>query len=795
MISLMGGELSVDSKLGQGIAWRVILPLTDASMAVGFERKESGSTVPNALSGLNREQSGRAQEVQPLRDSQGARGAQQADSYQENRQQAEVTGSSDDRATANQATSGALKASEASPEQADKHAVARQEYQPRPVTEKILPRRYDILLVDDNQANRAVLTSVLSSVGHDVAVASNGLEAVSACRVKRYDLVIMDLAMPEMDGLGLVLKVRASEIPEIAKLNAVALTAFIGGLSATSSMIIVATLALGIMIANNLITPLWLKIRLTKRSVGSMQASGILTIRRLTVLVVLSVAFWYHLNISQSAPLVKSGIVAIALLAQMLPTMLFGLYWSRSTVLAASIAMLTGLSCWIVWLLYPSLLASYYFDPAPSDAELGLGFVLSLLVNCTTFVLVSLLSAPTPATAESTPSAPLVPQLAIRISDLMQLTARVLETHEQNRLLAQLSGQPTQGFASAALLQNVEHMLAGQVGPPSARVLLSAIAQTRHTEMPELVDWVEEASQTFQFNHEVLQSSVQHIQQGISVLDSHLSLLAWNDSYIDLFDYPAHFLHTGMPITSLLHYNARRGLFGNSLDAEADIAKRVAYMKAGTPYKYLRKQPDGRTIELNGSPLPGGGYVTTYSDITEYTRIQEALEQAKGGREHILEEMNKALKNSRKEFSKHTPKMETIKVDKKDIATVIGKGGATIREIVEKSGAKVDVKDTGEVTVAAPDEKSRNSAIEIIKSLIAKPEVGKIYKGKVVKIMEFGAFVNFLGKQDGLVHISELAGKRVAKVTDVVKEGDEVSVKVLGFDRGKVKLSIKQAVA
>ena len=175
--------------------------------------------------------------------------------------------------------------------------------------------------------------------------------------------------------------------------------------------------------------------------------------------------------------------------------------------------------------------------------------------------------------------------------------------------------------------------------------------------------------------------------------------------------------------------------------------------------------------------------------------MEQALEQAKGGREHILEEMNKALKNSRKEFAKHTPKMETIKVDKKDIATVIGKGGATIREIVETSGAKVDVKDTGEVTVAAPDEESRNKAMEIIKNLVAKPEMGKIYKGKVVKIMEFGAFVNFLGKQDGLVHISELAAKRVAKVGDVVKEGDEVSVKVVGFDRGKVKLSIKQAVA
>jgi len=174
--------------------------------------------------------------------------------------------------------------------------------------------------------------------------------------------------------------------------------------------------------------------------------------------------------------------------------------------------------------------------------------------------------------------------------------------------------------------------------------------------------------------------------------------------------------------------------------------------------------------------------------------MEKALDQAKDGREHILGEMDKVLKVSRTEFSKHTPKMEIITVDKKDIATVIGKGGATIREIVEKSGAKVDVKDTGEVTVAAPDEKSRKIAIDIIKSLVAKAEVGKIYKGKVVKIMEFGAFVNFLGKQDGLVHISELAPKRVEKVGDVVKEGDEVSVKVLGFDRGKVKLSIKQAV-
>ena len=174
--------------------------------------------------------------------------------------------------------------------------------------------------------------------------------------------------------------------------------------------------------------------------------------------------------------------------------------------------------------------------------------------------------------------------------------------------------------------------------------------------------------------------------------------------------------------------------------------------------------------------------------------MEKALSQAKQGRIDILNEMNKAISKSNNEVSQYTPKMDKVIVDKKDIAAVIGKGGATIREIVELSGAKVDIDDEGTVTVAAPDEESRNKAMQMIKDITAKPEIGKIYPGKVVKIMDFGAFVNFLGKQDGLVHISQLATKRVEKVSDVVKEGDEVNVKVIGFDRGKVKLSIKEAL-
>ena len=172
--------------------------------------------------------------------------------------------------------------------------------------------------------------------------------------------------------------------------------------------------------------------------------------------------------------------------------------------------------------------------------------------------------------------------------------------------------------------------------------------------------------------------------------------------------------------------------------------------------------------------------------------MEKALDQAKEARLHILGEMAKSL-SAPSEFSKYAPKIESLTVPSDKIREVIGSGGKVIKEIVEVSGAKVDINDEGEVTVAAPDEESRNKAMQMIKDLTAKAELNKIYNGKVMKIMEFGAFVNFLGKQDGLVHISELADKRVAKVTDVVKEGDQVKVKVIGFDRGKVKLSIKQA--
>ncbi|MDQ7080047.1 MAG: polyribonucleotide nucleotidyltransferase, partial [Paracoccaceae bacterium] len=171
--------------------------------------------------------------------------------------------------------------------------------------------------------------------------------------------------------------------------------------------------------------------------------------------------------------------------------------------------------------------------------------------------------------------------------------------------------------------------------------------------------------------------------------------------------------------------------------------------------------------------------------------MKKALAQAKQGRLHILGEMSKAL-TSAGDFSIHAPRIETMQVPTDKIREVIGSGGKVIREIVEVSGAKVDINDDGIIKIASPNAEAIEKARSMIHAIVAEPEVGQIYTGKVVKLMDFGAFVNFFGKRDGLVHVSQIANERINHPKDVLKEGQEVKVKLMGFDdRGKVRLSMK----
>jgi polyribonucleotide nucleotidyltransferase len=191
-----------------------------------------------------------------------------------------------------------------------------------------------------------------------------------------------------------------------------------------------------------------------------------------------------------------------------------------------------------------------------------------------------------------------------------------------------------------------------------------------------------------------------------------------------------------------------------------------------------------------------GGVTSLQMDIKIAGITEEimkvALAQAKDGRIHILGEMAKAINSARAELGEYAPRIETFKIPTDKIREVIGTGGKVIREIVATTGAKIDVNDEGVVKVAASDGAKIKAAIDWIRSLTSEPEVGQIYEGKVVKIVDFGAFVNFFGAKDGLVHVSQIANERVNKVSDVLTEGQAVKVKLVGFDdRGKTRLSMK----
>jgi polyribonucleotide nucleotidyltransferase len=240
------------------------------------------------------------------------------------------------------------------------------------------------------------------------------------------------------------------------------------------------------------------------------------------------------------------------------------------------------------------------------------------------------------------------------------------------------------------------------------------------------------------------------------------------------------------------------------MDAGVPLAKPVAGIAMG-----LIKEDDGFAVlsdilgdedhlgDMDFKVAGSADGITSLQMDIKITSITEeimrvALDQARDGRLHILGEMAKGITQSREGVSAHAPRIETITINKDKIRDVIGPGGKMIREICETTGAKIDIDDDGTVKVAAVDESAMRAAIEWIEGLTEEPVVDKIYTGKVVKVVDFGAFVNFMGNKDGLVHISELKPERVGKVTDVVNEGDEVKVKLIGIDdRGKVKLSMR----
>jgi Na+/proline symporter/signal transduction histidine kinase/CheY-like chemotaxis protein len=417
----------------------------------------------------------------------------------------------------------------------------------------------------------------------------------------------------------------------------VTIMAYLGGLAASTSMIIVATLALGNMVANNLLTPIWLYSRHLHAGPPRLSAHQLLRIRQSTIIMLLFIAYWYHQNISQASPLVKSGTIAIALMAQTLPAILLGLYWQNAHKFAAMIGLLCGTAIVVSQMLYPAVLSSYYFAPAPNDVDFAFAIFLSLGVNFTLLVLFSLVikdSVVNPFAEQGLMRS----TLNIPANKLTAMLNRILPPNTASGFTAKLEKREvfSTHIIPPDLLLEAGQTLASHVGNASARILLNTISDNDYDNTQELTELVEMATQSFQFNHEVLQSSIAHLPQGISVVDSDLKLVAWNKQYETLFDYPKDFLINGLSVERILTFNSNRGLMSRISEPSTwqqpivdAVQKRLLLMQQSKAYQYIRQHSQDKIIEISGNPLPGGGYITSFTDITQYIKIQQQLEIAK----------------------------------------------------------------------------------------------------------------------------------------------------------------------
>jgi len=426
----------------------------------------------------------------------------------------------------------------------------------------------------------------------------------------------------------------------------IAIVAFLGGLAASSSMIIVATLALGNMVANSLITPLFLalnasKMKLAITSIGEQNKGGsafklsaeqVLRIRQLTIVVMLFIAYAYHLHVSQQTPLVQTGTIALSLLSQTFPAILLGIYWRKANRLGALAGIITGVSTVVVGMLLPAIygqLSSYV-----NDQNIAIVLFASFFVNTSALMLVSHFTQNKVANPYSSSALSWL-NANIRFSDLLKLTDQILPANTAKEFRSQVVfvGIKEDDIAPYTVLAKAENLLASHMGSASTRILFSAIAHTQSEDGKQLSELVEEAGKNFQFNYEVLQASITHLPLGVSVIDANLKLVAWNNIYEAIFDYPPAYLQVGKPIADILQFNAKRGLIGNNIDGQRhvqqEIQKRMQSMLMGKSYKTVRPQLHDKVVEITGNALPAGGYITCYTDITEYIHIQNQLETAK----------------------------------------------------------------------------------------------------------------------------------------------------------------------
>ncbi|WJN60955.1 PAS domain-containing hybrid sensor histidine kinase/response regulator [Pseudomonas sp. SO81] len=457
---------------------------------------------------------------------------------------------------------------------------------------------------------------------------------------------------------------------------ALAMLAFIGGASAATGMVIVEAVALSTMVSNDMLLPALLRRQNAERPFEAFR-QWMLSARRLSILIILLLAYVCYRLLGTNASLATIGQLSFAAIGQLAPAMFGALVWKQANRRGVFAGLAAGCALWFYTLVLPlvagglrwsldsfPLLPELLYYPVGFEIDpLTRGVVLSLAGNWLLFALVSSFSRTRVSehwqagrfigldTGAKSGSRNL---LAVQVADLMALAARFVGEERARQSFVRFAYQqdrpfnPTQN-ADPEWIAHTERLLAGVLGASSTRAVVRAAIEGREMQVEDVVRIVDEASEVLQFNRALLQGAIENITQGISVVDQNLQLVAWNRRYLELFEYPDGLIGVGRPIADIIRYNAERGLCGPG-DVEEHVTKRLYWMRQGKPHTSERLFPNGRVIELIGNPMPGGGFVMSFTDITAFRQAEqdllaanEGLEQRVEERTHELSQLNQAL--------------------------------------------------------------------------------------------------------------------------------------------------------
>lgn len=461
------------------------------------------------------------------------------------------------------------------------------------------------------------------------------------------------------------------DLPLAHGADGLALLAFLGGFSAATGMVVVECVALSTMISNDLVAPILL--RGAQAHSSKDYGALVLRARRISIAALMALAFLFYLFISADKTLASIGLVAFAAVVQFAPALVASIYWTKGTQLGARAGLIVGAALWTYTLLLPALLGGDLLERSGLTTVLGgllnpqallgielfdplsHGVIWSLGCNGLAFVLASLGSPA--AVADRLRAAVFNPGAAVggaggarTTGDMLALAERFVGADQARSAFATaLAPLDISAGISQDVAQLTERLVAQVIGAPSARVIVGSAVKRGSLDVADVVSIIDETKQELLFSRELLAATLDNISQGVSVIDQDLRLVAWNQKYLDLFDFPPGFVQVGRPIEDVIRYNAQRGECGPG-GVEAHVARRLAALRKRVPHTYERLRPNGAVLKSIGNPMPGGGYVTSFTDITAEKEAQAALQSANERLESRVEARTSQLRAANEEL-------------------------------------------------------------------------------------------------------------------------------------------------